>query len=315
MTIDSVAYANGQYTITGEGFTTNNNYLYVLIDNYAYTPDSYTDDTILLTISKKFGSEFRIVNEKFASNVFEDKKDIIFEFVGDSFQIPTCGRKNYVASTPYAWDVYIDDVFKGSYSGVSADASTGISVSGLASGAHIVGIMPTDGLYSVGWGCAFGFWTGTSGLNNATNRNKFTRAIQDPDWAHLYTATNTGTYFRRYTYYGTTNLVQFVPETMPDSVTIGTYFRRSQYYLCPNLKIGSYVHDKNFAKALNGGTDNYSWMFCLDTAIITPDEMPKYTKADGTLAPVTDLTPSNDRNYVQNRTGITGYSSLNSYWK
>lgn len=34
-----------------------------------------------------------------------------------------------------------------------------------------------------------------------------------------------------------------------------------------------------------------------------------------TTSPVTDFTPQADKNFVYNRTGITGYSSLHSYWK
>jgi hypothetical protein len=56
-------------------------------------------------------------------------------------------------------------------------------------------------------------------------------------------------------------------------------------------------------------------MFYSSSPATTADTMPSYYLPDGTTAPVTNLTPSVDKEYVYNRTGIAGYSSLPVYWK
>jgi hypothetical protein len=58
-------------------------------------------------------------------------------------------------------------------------------------------------------------------------------------------------------------------------------------------------------------------MFYLSSSNSTPDTMPRYytDASHTTTAPVSDLTPPKRIEYVYNRTGIDGYSSLNSYWK
>jgi hypothetical protein len=405
--IDDVTYANNKYTITGSGFITQSNYLYVLVDNIAYTPDIYTNTEILLTLHKRYG-EFRVVNERMASNTFEyvNPNNIIFKFIGTSFNIPCSGKKNN-ADCIYNWRVFVDYEEIGTYIGTSSNTSTGISISNLADTEHIVEIIPTDGLYTVGWGVAFGFQNGTSGANNTVNKNKLSRVLSDPDFAHLYTETNTGNYFRSYQYSACANLTKAAQETMPSTVTtIGTYFRNyqyngcvslttapdenlpntlttigsrfrsnqykgcnsltvapeenlptsvttladyfrssqytdcvnlsrvpneqyfggtissgwdyrsHQYQNCPNIRVRDYVFNKQFATVIKyNSTYPYKEMFSLSTINTTPDDMPQYIKQDDTLAPVTELTPTADKNFVTNRTGIAGYDSLNANWK
>jgi hypothetical protein len=274
----------------------------------------------------------------------EPNKDIVFQFTGASFQIPISGRKNNV-NAPYDWVVYADDQELGVYAGTGYDSGAGISITGLENATHTVAIKP-NGEYSVGWGCAFGFYNNTSGANAAANKDKLTAVLNDPDWAHLYTETNTGNYFRAYQCYGCTNLTQIPDEDLPDTVitvgnyyryiqcyncksltkaateisldsvtSIGNYFRYGQYQNCTNLRIGSYIYSKQFATLLNQNQYNYLQMFYLSSTATTPDTMPQYYLADGSTAPVTNLTPSADKNYVTNRTGITGYDNLNANWK
>jgi hypothetical protein len=132
------------------------------------------------------------------------------------------------------------------------------------------------------------------------------------------TITTIGDYFRGYQYSNCTLLTVASSEVLPSSVTtIGTFFRRSQYYNCPSLRTSAYIHDYHFATLLNANTYNYYQMFYLSGANATADTMPRYytDSTKSTTNPVTDLTPSSDKNYVANRTGITGYDSLNANWK
>jgi hypothetical protein len=160
--------------------------------------------------------------------------DIIFQFLGTSFQIPCSGRKNNIAAA-YDWIVSVDGTELGVFAGTSSDSSAGIAITGLENTTHTVTIKP-NGDYTVGWGCAFGFWTGTSGANAIANKNKLTAVLNDPGFAHLYTETNAGSNYRIYQYQNCTSLTQIAPETMPDTVTtIGIRFCDSQYNYCTSL--------------------------------------------------------------------------------
>jgi hypothetical protein len=312
--------------------------------------------------------------------------DIIFNTYYASsitYYIPTSGTKNG-ANCEYNWTVFVDDVEKGTYTGTSSGTSTGISLGSLSSGNHTITIKPADGNYYAGWGAAFGYWSSTSTGANSS-KSLLTAVIQDPDWAHLYTATDTGDNFRYNQFYGCSNLTAAVPETLPDTVTrigdnfrayqyfnsntssavlsiaanefipdsvisIGNNFRAYQYYtqgkltdtareslpdsvtsigggfrmyqyysnassVNPVFSVGSHIHSKQFATLLNANTNNYLCMFYVYARTMT-DGMPSYYLEDGvTTQPVTVLTPETDKNYVTNRTGIVGYSSLNANWK
>jgi hypothetical protein len=347
MQIDKITYSSGQYIITGSGFKTKKDYLYVLADNNAYVPDSYTDSTIILTLGQNH-IKFRVANENSVSNTFEtENPNIIFQFTGTSFSIPCSRYTGSSASTgySYSWTVYVDNVLYGAYSGTGSFTSAGISLTGLTDGTHTVRIRPTNDTYSAGWGNAFGFYSGTSGANATANKAKLTAVLSDPDWAYMLDATRYGDYFRAYQYYGCINLTQILDEedwrtdawaahyyrycqyygctnlanaaveTSSTRSNVGTHFRACQYAYCPNLRIGTYIHGKDFAMALNGAEYTYSQMFYLSSANTTADTMPLYYLSDGTTASVTNRTPSADKNYVTNRTGITGYSSMNSYWR
>jgi hypothetical protein len=301
-----------------------------------------------------------------------DTRPIELSFNGAFFTIPTSGKKNG-ESCDYNWHVVTDEGEE-EYDVQGVTNDTGFSVQGLPFvGVHYVVIYPRDGKYTVGWGAAFGFGTGTTGANSDTNKSKLCAVVVDPDWAHMYTETDTGDYFRanefynsgisavvseslpssvtrignnfrRYQYNGCTGLSQAAAEVVPDSVTsIGTYFRYGQYQKCTNLtkaaaevvpvrpgngirysqyegciklRVGTYIHDTRFAETLNRNLSDYGRMFCVSDSVTTSDTMPKYYLEDGvTTAPVTNLTPTSDKSYVTNRTGISGYASLDENWK
>jgi hypothetical protein len=159
--------------------------------------------------------------------------DIIFNTLYASaatFAIPTCGTKNGV-NCEYNWTVYIDGEEQGTYTGTSSGDSTGIVTKSLSAVTHTITIKPADGLYSAGWGAAFGFWSGTTNVNTEINKGKLTGVIQDPDWAHMYTATDTGDNFRYNQFCECNSLTVAVPETLPNTVTrIGDSFHAYQYY-------------------------------------------------------------------------------------
>jgi hypothetical protein len=350
--LDEVTYANGQYTLKGSGLTDGTGYVYVLVDGVMHTPDFLTQDTIMLTLDDTH-TKFQVVTESGVSRVVEYVDNRIkFEFVGDSFIVPTnwYDLEYTLLGAPYDWKIYLDNEYVGQFNGTSAETSVGISLPSTSMGTHTVMIVPADGLYSAGWGRAFGFMGNfTTGGNSETNKLKFTKVLNDPDWAHLLSETDTGNNFRLSQFNLCKNLTNIVPENLPNSVTtIGANFRRSQYHTNllqrdfpgehvpdsvtsigmsyrrqqyvnnANLLIGSYVHNYNFSTLLNTNINSYYGMFWCDSNVPTPsffDTMPRYYLEDGTTAPVTDLTPTSDKNYVTNRTGIAGYSSLPANWK
>jgi hypothetical protein len=125
--------------------------------------------------------------------------------------------------------------------------------------------------------------------------------------------TSIGTYFRYGQYRGCTILTFAAAEAVP--VTPGDGIRYSQYEGCTNLRVGTYIHDTRFAAKLNRNMSDYGRMFALDSANTAPDLVPRYYLEDGTTSLVTNLTPTTDKYYVTNRTGIAGYANLNENWK
>jgi hypothetical protein len=363
-----------------------------------------------------------------------DDRDIIIEFSSNDFAIPTSGRKNNSAAA-YAWHIFLDDVFIGRYNGVSSDNSDGILVTSTFNGTHTVRIGSSDLQYSVGWACAYGFWSNTSGANSLSNKAKIIKSSELDNFGHLYTSTNAGNYFRANQFYGCVNLTNCgtgncgegvttigdyycynryngctslmtgASEALPNSViSIGSYFRASyykgctslttaaaealpnsvtkigdwfrydqyntctslttaaaealpnsvtsvgssfrygqyaectgltkaanefaftpsvfnlsyyrcaQYKDCPNLRIGGYQFSTSFPSVImTSGT--YFYMFVLSSAISDSDVMPRYLEAGGTTTPVNALTPNEAKAFCRNRTGISGYDSLNANWK
>ncbi|MCC8174581.1 MAG: leucine-rich repeat domain-containing protein [Odoribacter sp.] len=113
---------------------------------------------------------------------------------------------------------------------------TGYELIGLTGNTARIRISPADGSATIGWGRCFGFYSDTNGCNTIANKAKVLHIINDTDWAHLESETNTGHYFRFYQYYGCTNLTTPVIETLPDSITkVGNNFRGYQYYGCTKL--------------------------------------------------------------------------------
>jgi hypothetical protein len=376
--ISSVTYDGTQYTITGSGFTTQSDSLRVLIDGVMYAPDYLTADTIMITLSKLY-NKFQVINENEASKVYNGSfgSNIVFQFASTSFYLPLSGRKNN-QSAPYNWSVSVDGTELGTYSGTSSLDSSKIALRELLNTTHTVTIKPADGLYSVGWGCAFGFWDNTYGANETTNKDKLTAVLNDPDWAHLYTETDTGDYFRMNQYMNCTKLVTIPDEDMPegveyigaafrhrqymgctsiktaaaehlpdsltsiysdfrnaqyegctalttaaaevlpDSVTsIDIGFRYRQYYNCSSLTVKNYTHHRRFATLVNTSDYHYNQMFKVDTARTLADGMPYYYTGSGTTQKLVDtLTLDYYKDYITNRTGITGYNAgIDEKWK
>lgn len=120
------------------------------------------------------------------------------------------------------------------------------------------------------------------------------------------------------TYYAAGRLISTAKEVLPASVVnIGARFRYGQYGMQSMLNIGSHIHSFRFAELLNQNAANYKEMFYLNSAKTTADVRPKYytNEAETTTTPITTLTPTAAKAYLTNRTGITGYSSLNANWK
>lgn len=153
-----------------------------------------------------------------------------------TFSIPTC----FTTASSFRWTVEVDGVFYGEYQGVSASTSAGIPLSLGTTGAHTIRIYDTTGEYNIGWARAFSFWSGTTGANNTTNRNKITRVLQDSDRGHLLSATDQGIYFRTNQFYSCLNLTSSYMESMPGSVeTTGIQAYQNQYYGCTRLETAS----------------------------------------------------------------------------
>lgn len=126
--------------------------------------------------------------------------------------------------------------------------------------------------------------------------------------------TGVGTYFRWRQFANCSSLSQTVNELIPDTVTsIGGYYRYEQYRDCSNIVVGSCHFYDRFPAILNANANNYRYMFYLDRAMSSPDIMPTFGTTNP--APVNDVTPTSRKNFVSNRTGITGYDELNSNWK
>jgi hypothetical protein len=131
--------------------------------------------------------------------------------------------------------------------------------------------------------------------------------------------TSIGNNFRDSQYYGCSGLTGSpAAEVIPSGVTsIGSSFRYQQYQGCPNIRISGHTHDYRFATLLNQNSGNYQYMFNLSSSNTTTDYVPKYyiDNTNTTTTPVTDLTPTAQKYYLTNRTGIPNYNSLNANWK
>ncbi|MCD8165276.1 MAG: leucine-rich repeat domain-containing protein [Bacteroides sp.] len=117
--------------------------------------------------------------------------------------------------------------------------------------------------------------------------------------------------FRAYQYRDCANLTSAPNEVFPDSITsVGTNFRAYQYYRCYRILIGDFIHHHNIINILNAHSSHYSNMFYINVETnLDPDTVPRYytDASHTTTAPITDLTPSVRKYYLQNRTGIDGY--------
>lgn len=178
------------------------------------------------------GSEQILAKSDYAEGASPVLNSILLHVNGPDWNIPV---NNSTAS--YAWDVYLDGTLLGSYSGTGATAATGIFVS-MSSGQHVVEIVPTDGLFSVGWSRAFGFNSGTLGANANANKAKLIRVISDPDFGHMTSTTATGAGFRSNQFNNCVNLLQGPVERLPvTTTTLGTSFRNRQYYQAVKLEV------------------------------------------------------------------------------
>jgi hypothetical protein len=140
----------------------------------------------------------------------------------------------------YTYNIYVNDVLYGVSPPTFSDHNrgTGYQLNGLTGSTAVIKLTPVneDGNV-VGWGRTFGFYHNNNGANEHANRQKILRVLNDPDYAHLLSETNTGADFRYYQYYNCRNLTQTVDESMPDTVTtIGNGFRNNQYSSCISLK-------------------------------------------------------------------------------
>lgn len=132
--------------------------------------------------------------------------------------------------------------------------------------------------------------------------------------------TSIGGWFRDSQYYGCSSLVLTTPEVMSSQIkfnNIDNGFRQRQYINCRLIKVGTHIHHHLFSSLLNAYSFHYLGMFSVDTALSQSDTMPKYyiSATATTTAPVTNITPNGVKQYVTNRTGITGYASLHTNWR
>lgn len=164
----------------------------------------------------------------------DEERDIQFVVSGSTFVIPTnCSEQEY-----YSWRVYVDGRSYGVFQGTSAATSVGIPLEIGENTEHTIIIQPSDGRYYYGWGRAFGFNVTNSSIPSltTTNKNKVRRVLNDPDYAHLTSATYTGSHYRAYQWHKCIYLTQIVAEEMPNSVVaIGNYAFMAQYYGCRSL--------------------------------------------------------------------------------
>lgn len=161
----------------------------------------------------------------------DSEKAIIFAFSGYSnYSIPTRSLTNDY----YNWRVFVDGKMYGVFSGTSS--STGeINLYVGDTSEKIITIIPADGKYSAGWGRAWSY--GTSRGSDSREGYHLRKVINDPDWAHVLSETETGDYFRAYQFRGCSNLTEPVPEAMPNTVKkIGDYAFYYQYRGCYNLQ-------------------------------------------------------------------------------
>lgn len=126
---------------------------------------------------------------------------------------------------------------------------------------------------------------------------------------------NISSNFKQAQYKNCTNLQNAAEESLPTHVVnIANGFRKEQYSNCTSLLIGNYVHAR-MDEFLNGGNNNFELMFNMPTTKSTSDSIPKFKDKLNNIYPITDLTPSFSKQYCTNRTGISGYASLNANWK
>lgn len=126
--------------------------------------------------------------------------------------------------------------------------------------------------------------------------------------------TSAGTDFRRLGYAECSALLRPTAEVQPGLSTTGKSFRRSQYSWCRNLSMAGFVHSHQFPQKL---AQYYQFFYLRDQdARAAADELPRYwLDAEHTAsAPVTDLMPMVDLEYMTNRTGVPGYNGLHQYW-
>ena len=127
--------------------------------------------------------------------------------------------------------------------------------------------------------------------------------------------TTVGNSFRSYQYCWCSDLLQTTAEYLPNNVVnVGTDFRRNQYCYCPKILIKNHIHVR-MDEFLNSNANNYYDMFYLSSAKSDSDAMPNYKDKNGIVSSITTLTPGARKRYCYNRTGISGYASLNAYWK
>lgn len=127
-----------------------------------------------------------------------------------------------------------------------------------------------------------------------------------------------GEHFRAIQYSACYKITRPATEILPNITNIGGYFRESQYYNCTAMLVGNHIHTYHFSTLFNQHPNNYNGMFgTRDLPITMSDTMPSYytDSAQSNTAIVTNITPAIQKNYIGNRTGISGYADLDPNWK
>jgi hypothetical protein len=105
---------------------------------------------------------------------------------------------------------------------------------------------------------------------------------------------------------------------LPSGISsVGTDFRYAQYQNCTALSVGGIVLPYGFSGELSR-SGAYKNFFACTNARAAADTLPQYYASPPNGSPMLITAagqPIEDKNFLLNRTGITGYSSLHPYWK
>lgn len=131
------------------------------------------------------------------------------------------------------------------------------------------------------------------------------------------TVTSIGGGFRGNQYLNCSGLTRTSPEAFRINITnVGENFRIEQYDGCPNIRISGHTHAYPFASFLNQNEGNYYRMFSVNTGVSTSDNLSRYytNSAQTTTAFITNTFPTTPKGYLNGRTGVSGYSTINQNW-